>query len=103
MSGRGMKKYIPFRSLVAQSECLEEIKYKKNKIERPKITSDKAEEINLLLTELDVNALYKITYFYDGFLYKITTNILGVDINNRRLNTKEGSLYLYDMIDLERV
>lgn len=102
MSGRGMKKYIPFRSLVAQSECLEELRYKRNKIEKPVVLADKAEEINQILSSFDPESLYTITYFYNGFLYKIKTNIISIDLTCHRLLTKEGSLYLYDIIDIER-
>ena len=37
MSDRGMKKWAPFSSLIEQSTCLEEMRYQKNKIEKPLI------------------------------------------------------------------
>lgn len=103
MSDRGMKKYVPFKSLVAQSECLEQLRYKRNKIEKPKISSDKAEELNEILQNVNPDYLYELTYFYDGYLYKLTANILGIDTINKKLNTDKGSLYLYDVLNIVRL
>ena len=50
MSDRGMKKWAPFSSLIEQSTCLEEMRYQKNKIEKPLISIEKAREINEILT-----------------------------------------------------
>ena len=47
MSDRGMKKFAPYASLIEQNDYLERMRYEKNKIEKPKLSSEKAEEIGL--------------------------------------------------------
>ena len=59
-----MKKWAPFASLIEQSTCLEKMRYERNKIEKPKISSDKAREINMILANYHGEDL-KIKYFYD--------------------------------------
>ena len=41
MSDRGMMKWAPYRSLVEQSEFLEQMRYQKNKKDRPTLTEDR--------------------------------------------------------------
>ena len=48
-SDRGMKKYAPFASLIEQSICLNEMRYKKNKIYKPKIVNERTDKINKIL------------------------------------------------------
>ena len=50
MSDRGMKKWAPFSSLIEQSTCLEKMRFEKNKIEKPKISNERAEKINAILS-----------------------------------------------------
>ena len=99
MSERGMKKWAPFASLIEQSTCLEKMRYERNKIEKPKISSDKAREINAILTNYHGEDL-KIKYFYDGYLYVVTTKIVRIDKVQKILITESGSLPLNTIIDI---
>ena len=99
MSERGMKKWAPFASLIEQSSCLEKMKYERNKIEKPKISSDRAQKINAIIVNSHSETL-KIKYFYDGYLYEISAQIKRIDALNKVLVTDKGSLPLSNIIDI---
>lgn len=99
MSERGMKKWAPFSSLIEQSICLEKMRYERNKIEKPKISSDQAQKINRAILNSNGSPI-KIKYFYDGYLYEIVAQIIRVDSLNKALVTSKGSLPLNNIIDI---
>lgn len=100
MSDRGMKKYAPYSSLIEQSSCLEKMRYKKNKIEKPTISNEEAEKINFILTNYN-NEDVVITYFYDGYIYLIETKIKRIDKYNRMLILNNGKLPFSSIIKIE--
>ena len=50
MSDRGMKKWAPYKSLIEQDVYLNKMKKEKEKISKPIISSEEAENINEILT-----------------------------------------------------
>ena len=78
MSNRGMKKWAPFSSLIEQATCLEQMKYQRNKIERPILTEDRKEKINYVLQSYEKGQIVKIEFFNDGYLYYINTTIKNI-------------------------
>lgn len=81
---RGMKKWAPYKSLNEQADFINKMYYEKHKIERPVISNEVAEEINYILMNYD-NEILLITYFDDGYIYKINVPLYKIDITNRRL------------------
>ncbi len=81
---RGMKKWAPFKSLNEQSDYINKMHYERNKISKPHISSDVAEEINDILINYHQQEL-KISYFDDGYVYDITSPIYKIDTINRRI------------------
>lgn len=100
MSDRGMKKYAPFASLIEQSTYLEEMRYQKNKTDKPKISSERAEKINTVLTNYHKEEI-TITYFKDGYLYDVKGIIQKIDTNKRVVKINENSILFTDIIDIE--
>lgn len=99
MSDRGMKKWAPFSSLIEQSTCLEKMKYEKNKIDKPLISSDRAEKINQILVNYAGQEV-EIKYYYDGYIYTIITTIKRIDKEYKKLVLPSGTLSFKDIIDL---
>ena len=99
MSDRGMKKFAPFASLIEQNDYLNNMKYEKNKIEKPRLSNEKAEEINEILTNYNGEVL-EFHYFYDGYIYKIDSKILKIDIYNRKLKLEQGDLPFTNIVDI---
>ncbi len=98
-SDRGMKKWAPFSSLVEQSEYLDKMHYQKNKIDKPLISSERAEKIDEILHNYN-DRLFEIEYYYDGYLYKVVREIIRVDITKRELVFSDGRLPFSNIIDI---
>jgi len=101
MSDRGMKKWAPFSSLIEQATCLEEMKYQRNKIDKPILTDDQKEKINYVLQSYKKGQEVKIKFFNDGYLYYINTQIKRIDLENRRLILEHGKLDFSNIIDID--
>ena len=84
MSESGMKKWVAYRALVEQASALSKTKRNKTKIDKPKISNERAEEINYLLTHYN-NEEVKIEIYEDGFLYEVITHLKQIDPINRCL------------------
>ena len=100
MSDRGMMKWAPYRSLVEQSEFLEQMRYQKNKKARPTLSDDLIEDINRILQNYR-GEVVGITYYSDGYTYLIKTKIKRIDIENQLLILPQGKLKFADIVKIE--
>ena len=101
MSNRGMKKWAPFSSLIEQATCLEEMKYQRNKIEKPVLTDDAIEKINLILSTSKKGQHLHIKFFHDGYLYEVDSIVKRVDADNKILILEKGKLLFTNIIDID--
>ena len=101
MSDRGMKKWAPYSSLIEQATCLEQMKYQRNKIERPILTDDQKEKINYALQSYKKGQIIKIKFFHDGYLYEINTSIKRIVLENHVLVLENGKLDFINIIDID--
>lgn len=94
MSERGMKKWAPYKSLATQYDKLHEMREKKNKVEKPLISSDKAEEINDVLTNYNGESL-TFTIYDNGKIITMVDTILNIDVLNKKiiLSSKKHILF----------
>ena len=99
MSDRGMKKWAPFSSLIEQATCLEKMRYEKNKIEKPDISSDVAEKINYILVNC-INEEIEVLFFYNGYIYIVKSTLLKVDKIQKTVELNEGTIPLKDILDI---
>lgn len=102
MSDRGMKKWAPYSSLIEQATCLEEMRYRRNKIDKPILEDDQIERINFVLTTY-LGQLVKIKFFYDGYIYFIERRIKKIDVDNQRLIFEEGKLKFEQLLDINSI
>ncbi|MCR5185278.1 MAG: YolD-like family protein [Bacilli bacterium] len=84
MSDRGIKKWAPYKSLVEQDYSLKEQKEKDNRIEKPTISNEQAEEINDILLNHNGNPL-KICYYRRGQLLEVVDSIKKIDPYERKI------------------
>ena len=101
MSDRGMKKWAPFSSLIEQATCLEQMRYERNKIDKPVLSDDQMEKINYILQTYKRGQTVKIKFYNDGYLYVIETQIKRIDLENRCLILQEGKLRFENLIDID--
>lgn len=62
---RGMKKWLPFRSLKGQYEMIAKMKKERMQVERPILTEDEEEEVNEFLLHLRRGEKTKVTFYMD--------------------------------------
>src|SRR5574344_340481 len=100
MSDRGMKKWLPFASLVEQNEYLEQMIYEKNKIKKPQVSIEQARKIDEILKGYqDIPLNFKI--YLDGYLYQFTGRILKIDTNKHLIFFKDFYVPIKDIIDID--
>ena len=101
MSDRGMKKWAPFSSLIEQATCLEQMRYERNKIEKPVLSVDQKEKIEYVFQNYRKGQTVKIKFYNDGYLYEIETQIKRFDLENRCLILTNGKLKFENIIDVD--
>ena len=84
MSDRGMKKWAPFSSLIEQKDFLNHELKKKEKITKPVVSNEQAENINEILSTYNGQKL-KITYFENSEIKELISVIKQIDVLNKRL------------------
>lgn len=99
MSDRGMMKWAPYKSLVEQATCLEEMRYKKNKVSKPVLTFDKMSKINAILAQYHGQTLI-FKFYEDGYIYEISTTIKRIEKERKMVILPEGELPFNSIIDI---
>ena len=84
MSDRGIKKWAPYKSLVEQDFSLKGHKEEEEKIEKPLISTEFAEEINEILVNYH-GELLNIKYFRNGKIYEVTDRVKHIDQYEKKL------------------
>ena len=103
MSERGMKKWAPYKSLIEQEKYLKKASQKNEKIERPQISSDEAENINEILVNYHGEEL-EITYWRNEKINTISSILVKIDPENKKIVLPERrTIYFKELISLERV
>ena len=98
---RGMMKWMPYQSLVEQGSFLRRMRYEKNKIARPHISSERANDINEILTTYGGEEV-KARYFEDGYLFDLIGHIDRIDPVWHYLLIDGKKIQFVNLINLER-
>lgn len=103
MSDRGIKKWAPYKSLIEQDPAIIEMQRKRNKVEKPLISSEVAEEINEILTNYHGETLI-IKIYKNGEISEVETVISKIDPYERCLILPDRHrIYLKDVIGLSKI
>lgn len=84
MSDRGMKKWAPCKTLEDQWTVLDRLHASEEKVEKPKISNEAAEEINDKLVNYQGQE-YEFFYYKNGRILKEKSTIKKIDAFNRKL------------------
>jgi len=102
MSERGMKKWAPYKSLNEQEEYLKKIHQKQEKVERPRISSDEADNINEILVNYHGEELI-IQYWRNDKINTVSTVLVKIDpINKKIVIPERKTIYFAELIKIER-
>lgn len=99
MSDRGMKKWAPFASLVEHGKALEELKKENEKVDKPHISSDKANKINNIMRSYHGQEL-EITYYENGHI-KTVFGEIEIFPNRKVIVIKNKTITFSNLLDLE--
>ena len=103
MSERGMKKWAPYKSLNEQENYLNKLHKDNEKVEKPKISSDQAEEINEILVNYHGEELI-ITFYRNEKIQSINSTIKKIDLENKKIVLPDRkTIYFVELINLERL
>ena len=103
MSERGMKKWAPYKSLNEQEHYLNKLHKDNEKVEKPKISSDAAEEINEILVNYHGEELV-ITFYKTERIQSINSTIKKIDAENKKIVLPDRkTIYFVELIGLERI
>ena len=103
MSERGMKKWAPYKSLNEQENYLNKLHKNNEKVEKPKISSDVAEEINEILVNYQGEELV-ITFYRNNTIQNITAIIKKIDVDNKKIVLPDRkTIYFTELLGLERI
>lgn len=98
MSDRGMKKWAPYKTLEDQWTVLDRLHASEEKVEKPKISNEAAEEINDKLVNYQGQE-YEFFYYKNGRILKEKSTIKKIDAFNRKLILDNYIIiYLKDLI-----
>ena len=78
MSDRGMKKWAPYKTLDDQWTTLDKLHQSEEKIEKPQISNEVAEEINNKLVNYNGEE-YEFFYYKNGRILKEKSTIKKID------------------------
>ena len=102
MSDRGIKKWAPYKSLTEQDFTMKSQKEKDQKIEKPTISAEFAEEINDILVNYH-NELLTIEYYRNGKILSISDRIKKIDTYERKLILfSRRSILLNEIVSIVR-
>lgn len=103
MSERGMKKWAPYKSLNEQDGYLKKLHSDNEKVDKPRISSDVAEEINEILVNYQGEEIL-ITYWRNGKINTISSVFKKIDVENKKIVLPERkTIYFAELVNLSKV
>ena len=103
MSERGMKKWAPYKSLNEQENYLNKLHQNQNKVERPRISSDEAENINDILVNYHGEELL-IEYWRNEKINTLSSILSKIDpVNKKIVLPLRKTIYFTELIRVERL
>ena len=103
MSERGMKKWAPYKSLNEQEDYLKRLHNKQEKVERPSISSDVADNINEILVNYHGEELL-IEYWRNDKINTVSSILSKIDpVNKKIVLPLRKTIYFAELIRIERV
>ena len=101
MSDRGMKKWAPYKTLEDECSTLDNLYKSEEKVEKPLISNEVADEINGKLVNYQGQE-YEFYYYKNGKILKEKSTIKKIDAFNRNLLLTNGiKISLRDLIGIK--
>lgn len=99
MNDRGMKKWMAYKSLNQQEGFLNKMKKNKARIEKPLISSSKAEEINEILSAYHGEKVV-VSFYFDGEVKVSRGTIEKIDTFYNLIKMNDIRILFKDIVDV---
>jgi hypothetical protein len=100
MSDRGMKKWAPYASLIEQKGTISNMKTHREKVKKPQLSQDMANEINAcLLRAKDQEVI--IIYFFEGSKHKLSGVVTKINYDQKWLRINECKLSFANILSIQ--
>lgn len=96
---RGMKKYMPYKSLNEQSSFLQRMRYEKGKKEKPPMFEEKAEAINEILVNYHGQRLL-VRYHRDGYIHEEKGSLELLSGHDKMLCINGNDILFKELVDV---
>ena len=100
MSGRGMRKWMPFDSVASSKKMVQSILSEKSKVSKPNLSEEQLKELEEKVWEGFHNQIpLRIVYFFRG-RYQVKQNLLILEIQTvqKRIRFEDQSILYFDQI-----
>ena len=88
---RGIIKWAPFDALISYQDILSDMRYNRNKADKPVLSDDQYDKLNRVVNDAIVHQkVVHVTYYEDGYFKIIFGVIKAYDMINNSLIFKEG-------------
>ena len=101
---RGMKKWLPFKSLSGQYEILDEHEKEREKVDRPDLSEEEIEEINAVLCSLKKGDIVYLSYYDEEesrIIQREKRTFLSCEEYAQYIRFKEGNIAFRNLLALE--
>ncbi|VEU80525.1 YolD-like family protein [Haploplasma axanthum] len=98
---RGIIKWSPFDSLAGFNDLYTELKYKLGKMDKPILSEDQLNEMDINLNKaISNNCEISVTYYQDGYRKNIFGYISKIDYLNMCIYIERNKLEINSIVDL---
>ena len=99
MKERGMKKWLPYKSLTSQADFLQAMRKERAYQDKPQIAQDKAEEINALLSSYQGQEV-TVTFYLNGQIRKSDGIIHWIDAVFKAITINDMKIAFSNIVDI---
>jgi hypothetical protein len=97
-------KWQPYDALIGFQQSLRNAEFEQEKIPKPVLFPDQAEELNFrLVNACDAQKQIRITYYQSGHLYQLEGRPEKLDSVARELKIKNQKIKLNDIVDIVEI
>jgi hypothetical protein len=97
-------KWQPYDALVGFQQSLRNAEFEQEKIPKPVLLPDQAEELNFRLFDAyDSQKQIIATYYQNGYLYKLEGKIQRIDPITREIKINNQKVKLNEIVDIEEI
>ncbi len=99
---RGMMKWNAFNALLAHGSSVKKMMIERTRIEKPILSSDQIEDINLKLqVAIEDNRELEVAFYDKGYVLLAEGKIMRIDVNNKLLVLPDIQIRFDNIIQIE--